>query len=109
MNFLARLAVRLGLHQREWFRRRLGWRAEVLEGIEQARKTDWWESLPIYAAICEDDSRVDPSSLKHIQKRSSNQATRLRRFPKGGHVFMDEEPRDELRNEVLDFLKKPRR
>ncbi len=107
LNFLARVAVRFGFHQRDWFRRRLGWKAEVLDGVEHARKADWWESLPIYAAVCEDDPRVDGASLKHIGKRSSSQETVLRRFPKGGHVFMDAEPREELRKEVLEFLNKP--
>lgn len=106
LNFLAQIALRLGLHQRDWFRRRLGWRAEVLDGIDTARRTDWWESLPVYAAICDDDSRVDRGSLKHIGKHSSHPATTLRRFPKGGHVFMDEEPASELRQEILEFLKK---
>lgn len=107
LGLFGRIAMRLGLHRAEWSRRRLGWRAEVLDGIDEARKTDWWESLPIYAAMCEDDTRVERSSLKFLGKRSSNEGTKLRTFPKGGHVFMDEEPRQELHAEVLEFLKKP--
>jgi len=105
LGLLASIAMKLGLHRTDWFRRRLGWRAEVLDGINDARKTDWWESLPIYAAMCDDDPRVDASSLKFLGKHSSNSDTKLRRFPKGGHVFMDEEPQRELQAEVLDFLK----
>ena len=106
LNLLARVAVALGLHRSSWVRRRMGWKAEVLEGIEEARRSDWWETLPVYAAMCEDDPRVDPKSLASIQSRSKSGKTTLSTFPSGGHVFLDGEPQALLQREILEFLSK---
>ena len=105
VGLLGRLALGLGLHRRPFFRKRLGWKSEVLDGMEAAREADWWKGVPVYAAMCEDDHRIDLSSLNHLRRRSSNEKTRIRTFPAGGHVFVETEPKDELRKEILDFLR----
>ncbi len=105
LGWRARLALALGLHRSRWVRRRLGWKVEVLEGIEQARKSDWWQKTPIYGAICRDDPRVDASSLRFLRKQSTSDHTVLREFESGGHVFMDEAPKEALHEEVLNFLR----
>ncbi len=104
LNLPARLALSLGLHRRSWLRKKMGWKAEALEGIEEARRTDWWETVPLYLAMCEDDTRVKPRSLEYLRSKSRSQKTRATLFPRGGHVFLDGEPKSVLHREVLDFL-----
>jgi len=105
LGWRARLALAVGLHRSRWVRRRLGWKVEVLDGIEEGRKSDWWQKTPLYAAICRDDPRVNRSSLGFLRKRSSGKGTVLREFESGGHVFMDQAPKDQLHEEVLNFLR----
>jgi pimeloyl-ACP methyl ester carboxylesterase len=105
LSWRARLALAVGLHRNRWVRGRLGWKVEVLEGIEQGRKSDWWQKTPLYAAICRDDPRVDERSLAFLRKRSSGKGTVLHEFESGGHVFMDQAPKEQLHEEVLNFLR----
>ena len=104
LNLPARVLLALGLHRRRWLRRRMGWKAEVLEGIEEARKSNWWEPLPLYVAMCEDDPRVSMKSVEFFRGRARNDKTRFTIFPQGGHVFLDGKPKETLQREILDFL-----
>jgi len=102
--FQTRLMLLLGLHRLPFLRRRLGWNLEVFDAMEGAKPLVSKLDLPIYAAHCEDDPRIDPSSLRHLQKRSRHRNSRFRLFPTGGHMILEAHGRDSLHREIAEFL-----
>lgn len=102
--FLTRMMLRLNLHRLPFLRRRLGWNLEVFDAMDGAKPLVSKLDLPIYAAHCEDDPRIDPSSLRHLQKKSRHRNSRFRMFPTGGHMILESHGRDSLHQEIGDFL-----
>ena len=105
VSFGSRIMLSLGLHKLPFVRRRVGWNLEVFEAMEKARSMVGKLKLPIYAAHCEDDYRIDPSSLRFLQKRAKHKASRFRLYKDGGHMILDAHGADSLHGEVLSFLK----
>lgn len=104
VGFKTRLMIRLGLHRLPFVRSRLGWNLEVFDAMEGAKPLVGKLDVPIYAAHCEDDPRIDPSSLRHLQKKSKHRASRFRLYPEGGHMILESHGRSSLNSEVGDFI-----
>lgn len=102
--FRTRLMLLLGLHRLPFLRRRLGWNLEVFDAMEKAKPLVGKLDLPIYAAHCEDDPRIDPSSLRHLQKKAKHRASRFRLYPTGGHMILEAHGKDSLHREIGEFL-----
>ncbi len=102
-SFLQRLAVRLKLHHMKFFHRWLGWNADLMEGMDIARGKIGKVKVPIYAAQCEDDDRACPTSLRFLQRKARNSASRFQIFPEGGHAILAAHGKEVLNREVLKF------
>jgi len=87
------------------FRRKIGWNLEVFAAMEKAKGQAGKLKLPIYAAHCQDDERIDAASLRHMQKKAHNKASRFRLYPDGGHMILKAHGSDSLNSEVLHFLR----
>jgi esterase/lipase len=99
-----RVMLGLKLHHLPWIRRRLGWHADVLEGMEKARGSVSRLRMPIYAAQCDDDESVAPDSLRYLQKKARNQISRFQVFPTGGHAILAAHGAAVLNEEIRRFL-----
>lgn len=104
VSFRHRIMLMLGLHRLPFLRRRLGWDLEVFDAMSGAKPLAGKLDLPIYAAHCEDDPRVDPSSLRHLQKKARHRNSRFRIFPTGGHMILEAHGRETLHREIADFV-----
>ncbi len=102
-SFLQRLAVRLKLHRMRLIHRWLGWNADLMEGMDKARGRIGKIKVPIFAAQCEDDDRASPTSLRVLQNKARNKASRFQVFPQGGHSILAVHGKDVLFNQILDF------
>jgi len=100
---LQRLLVHLKLHHLKFIHRYIGWNADLMEGMEQARSHVSKLRVPIYAAQCEDDDRASPVSLRFLQRKSHHKASRFRVFPTGGHIILAEHGEEDLFREIVAF------
>lgn len=105
VSFWSRLMIGLRLHRLPPFRRRVGWNLEVFAAMEKAKGQVGKIKMPVYAAHCQDDERIDPSSLRHLQKKVHNRASRFRLFPTGGHMILQAHGADSLNEEILEFIR----
>ncbi|MBU0743226.1 alpha/beta fold hydrolase [bacterium] len=109
VTFWTRLMIALGLHRLPVLRRRIGWNLEVFEAMEKAKGQIGKLKLPVYAAHCEDDERIDAASLRHLQKKVHNKSSRFRLYQTGGHMILEAHGPSSLHGEVLQFIRtKPR-
>ena len=106
VGFRTRLMIMLGLHRLPFIRRRLGWNLEVFDCMDKAKSLVGKLRLPIYAAHCDDDERIDSSSLRLLQRKAKHRASRFRLYPKGGHMILEAHGRDSLNAEIGEFLKR---
>jgi esterase/lipase len=81
----------------------LGWNADLMEGMDKARSKIGKIKVPIYAAHCEDDDRASPSSLRTLQNKARNKASRFQVFAQGGHAILTVHGKDVLYNQILQF------
>jgi len=102
-SFFQRLLVRLKLHRLGVVHRWLGWNADLMEGMDKARSKVGKIRVPIYAAQCEDDDRASPASLRFLQNKAQNKASRFQVFPEGGHSILAVHGKDVLYNQILQF------
>jgi len=102
-SFFQRLMVRLKLHRLRVVHRWLGWNADLMEGMDKARGKIGKIGVPIYAAQCEDDDRASPTSLRILQNKAQNKASRFQVFPEGGHAILAVHGKDVLYNQILQF------
>lgn len=104
LNRWQRLLMTLKLDRFERVRRWMGWQAELLDAMAAARKQKWWYGLPVLAAMCKDDTRIDARSMGFLRSRLSHHRNVLREFDTGGHTFHLGPHADEVHREVLAFL-----
>lgn len=104
-SWLERLVVRLKLHKLPVVHRWLGWNADHIEGMDEARAKVGKVRVPVYAAQCEDDDRACPTSLRFLQRKSRNQASRFRVFPDGGHDILENHGETALYEDILEFCR----
>ncbi len=105
VSFWSRLMIGLRLHRVPVFRKRIGWNLEVFAAMEKAKGQVGKLQLPVYAAHCQDDERIDSSSLRHLQKKVRNKTSRFRLYPDGGHMILQAHGAGSLNGEVLDFIR----
>lgn len=98
-----RLLVRLKLHRLRMVHSWIGWNADLMEGMDKARGKIGQIKVPVFAAQCEDDDRASPDSLRFLQNKSRNKASRFRIFPEGGHAILAVHGKDVLFEEILKF------
>ena len=98
-----KVLVRLKLHHLKFIHRYIGWNADLMEGMDQARGHVGKLRVPIYAAQCEDDDRASPASLRFLQRKSGHKASRFRVFPTGGHIILAEHGEKDLFHEIVTF------
>ncbi len=103
VSAVQRQIVRFRLHRLGLFRRLLGLNADLLEGMDAARSSAGRVRVPIYAAQCEDDDRASPDSLRFLQKKAHNRASRFQVFPTGGHAILAAHGERVLYGEILKF------
>ncbi len=103
-----RILLWLRMHRLPWLRRRFGWDLEVLEAMQQARAQIGRLRLPVYAAHCDDDERIDPGSLRLLQRRVKDRVSRFRLYPQGGHMILRAHGPAGLYREIQDFLEADR-
>ena len=104
MRFLQRGLIQLGLDRWAWLRRRMGWEEDLTEAMDAARQSESWRDLPLLAAVAADDSRIDPSGLSWLKRRSRHKASSVLRYPRGGHLFHLGEQQAEFHAAVIAFL-----
>lgn len=102
-SLLQRLLVRLKLHHLKAVHRWMGWNADLMEGMDLARGKIGKVKVPIYAAQCDDDDRACPSSLRFLQRKARNKASRFQVFPEGGHAILAAHGPDVLNKELINF------
>lgn len=102
-SFFQRLLVRLKLHRLDVVHRWLGWNSDLMEGMDKARSKIGKIGVPIYAAQCEDDDRASPASLRFLQNKARNKASRFQVFAEGGHSILAVHGKDVLYNQILQF------
>lgn len=100
-----RTLMRVGLDRFDFVRKRMGWRAEVLEAMSAARRTKWWYTVPVYAALSKDDASVDASSLGFLRSRLSHHRTVIREFASGGHELQRGPHAAQIEQEIVEFLR----
>ncbi len=100
---LQKLLVRLKLHHLKFIHRYVGWNADLMEGMDQARSSVGKLKIPIYAAQCEDDDRASPASVRFLQRKSRHKASRFQVFPEGGHIILAEHGARVLFDEIVRF------
>ncbi|MBK8166979.1 MAG: alpha/beta fold hydrolase [bacterium] len=98
-----RQVVRFRLHRLGLFRRMLGLNVDLLEGMDAARGSAGRVRVPVYAAQCDDDDRASPASLRFLQKKVGNRASRFQVFPNGGHAILAAHGERVLYGEILKF------
>ncbi|MBU8869413.1 MAG: alpha/beta hydrolase [Gemmatimonadales bacterium] len=104
-SFFQRMMVRLKLHRLPLVHSWLGWNADLIEGMNQARGKVSKIKVPIYAAHCEDDDRACPTSLRFLQRKARHSASRFRVFPDGGHAILETHGQSALFKDILKFCK----
>lgn len=104
LPWTTRLMIRLGLHRLPFVSRRVGWDMEVFTAMEKARGRLGKLRMPVYAAQCEDDPRIEPASLRLVQKKVRNKTSRFRLFPSGGHMILEAHGAQVLNGEIAGFL-----
>lgn len=102
-NFLQRFAVRLKLHRLKFVHNWLGWNSDLMEGMDIARSKIGKIKVPIYGAQCEDDDRASPNSLRILQRKARNKASRFRVFADGGHAILANHGDDGLYEDIIRF------
>lgn len=105
VSFWHRMMISLRLHRLPMISRKIGWNLEVFAAMEKAKGQVGKLKLPVYAAHCQDDERIDSGSLRHLQKKARNKSSRFRLYPTGGHLILQAHGGESLNNEVLDFLR----
>ena len=107
-SWFQRLLVRLKLHRLRFVHNRLGWNADLMEGMDKARGKIGHIKVPIYAAQCDDDDRACPTSLRILQNKARNKASRFQVFPEGGHAILANHGKDVLYPQILQFCEADR-
>jgi esterase/lipase len=107
-SFFQRLLVRLKLHRLKLVHSWLGWNADLMEGMDKARSKIGKIRVPIYGAQCEDDDRASPASLRFLQNKARNKASRFQLFDEGGHAILAVHGKDVLYNQILQFCQSSR-
>jgi esterase/lipase len=102
-SLFQRILVRLRLHRAGFLRRWVGWNADIMEGMDRARGKIGGLDVPIYAAQCEDDDRASPESLRVLQRKAKNPASRFQIFPEGGHAILTSHGEESLFGEITRF------
>jgi len=102
-NFLQRMLVRMKLHRIGFVHNWLGWNSDLMEGMDLARGKISKIKVPIYGAQCEDDDRASPASLRILQKKSRNKASRFRVFTDGGHAILANHGDKGLYTDIIKF------
>ncbi len=102
-SFFQRMLVRLKLHRLGFVHNWLGWNSDLMEGMDIARSRIGKIKIPIYAAQCEDDDRASPASLRFLQKKAHNKASRFRVFPDGGHAILANHGEQGLYGDIISF------
>jgi esterase/lipase len=102
-SYLQRLMDRLKLQRLAMVHRWLGWNADLMQGMDKARGKIGKIRVPIYAAQCEDDDRASPASLRFLQNKAPNKASRFQVFAEGGHSILSVHGKDVLYNQILQF------
>ncbi len=102
--FFTRLMINLKLHHLPFIRRRIGWDIEVFDCMDKAKSQLNKVGAPIYAAHCQDDDRIDPSSLRTIQKKAKHRSSRFRLFQEGGHMILEAHGRESLNRDIEEFI-----
>ena len=105
VSLLQRFLLQIKLHRLPWITRRLGWNADMLEGMDQAKGLVGQLELPVYAAQCEDDERVSPVSLRFLHRKLRHRASRCQVFPTGGHAILNAHGKASLNQDVLHFFR----
>lgn len=100
---LQRLLVHFRLHHLGFVRRYVGWNADLMEGMDKARGVVGKLRMPVYAAQCEDDERASPESLRFLQRKAKNKASRFQVFPTGGHAILAAHGKKRLYAEIVKF------
>jgi esterase/lipase len=102
-SFLQRLVVRMKLHKLGFVHNWLGWNADLMEGMDKARGRIGKIKVPIYGAQCEDDDRASPASLRILQRKARNKASRFRVYPDGGHAILANHGEQGLYQDIITF------
>lgn len=102
-SWFQRLVVRLKLHRLGFVHNWLGWNADLMEGMDKARGKIGQINVPIYAAQCDDDDRACPMSLRILQNKARNKASRFQVFPQGGHAILTEHGKSVLFPQIVKF------
>lgn len=102
-SFWQRLLVRLKLHRLKFVHNRLGWTADLMEGMDIARGRIGKVKVPIYGAQCEDDDRASPNSLRVLQRKARHKNSRFRMFPDGGHAILANHGDAGLFDDIIQF------
>ena len=102
-SLFQRLMVRLKIHRLRVVHRWLGWNSDLMEGMDKARGKIGKLGVPIYAAQCEDDDRASPASLRILQNKARNKASRFQVFSEGGHAILAVHGKDVLYSQILRF------
>ncbi len=102
-SFWQRMLVRFKLHRLGFVHNMLGWNADLMEGMDIARSKLGKINVPIYAAQCEDDDRASPASLRILQRKSHNKASRFRVFADGGHAILANHGDKGLYGDIIKF------
>ena len=79
-----------------------------MEGMDKARARVGKLRIPIYAAQCDDDDRACPTSLRILQVKARNKASRFQVFPEGGHAILANHGKDVLYPQILQFCEADR-
>jgi len=104
-SFFQRLLVRFKLHHLGFVHKWLGWNADLIEGMDQARGKISKIRVPIYAAQCEDDDRASSGSLRILQGKARHSASRFRIFPEGGHQVLTAHGEETLFEDIVSFCR----
>jgi esterase/lipase len=105
LGWWQRLLLSLGLERLAFVRRKLGWGAEILEAMAEARRQKWWNGTPVFAAMCKDDDKVDTRSLSFVRSRITHHRSLIREHDSGGHLFHRGDLQEETHRSVLEFIK----
>lgn len=86
-------------------RRRLGLAVDVIEGQQSAGDLVGKIDVPIFGAMCDDDTVASPDALRLLQKRAHHRRCRFLAFPKGGHDVLAAHGTSELDRDIIEFVR----
>ncbi len=104
LSWLQRLLVGVGLDRVGLIRRILGWRGQVLDSMEAARRQTWWKGIPVHAAMARDDERIDQQSLTFVKHRAKHEQSNFVTYDSGGHGFVRGANSARVADDILKFI-----